>query len=325
MTEIKQANQGQVKEQKYYKAIGLIYSSQAGEGKTDSILRSAPRPIYYIYDEARTWDMSYEPLGLEEGKNIKTYIATKQTNTELLAHLQEIEKLCKEGKFKYKTLAFDSFGYWYNSKMVFETIDENIEVGVFAKQLSKDGNHQFKLSADKERLRKEDYGAMPMKMLRVLMALKRISQSGVIVLTTAQCEAKEEVDEFVTRKKIVPFLKGNMLLDNLKEHFDFIGYLTPRREKPIEGQPYRGRKLFPPAIQFDSPDGKFMYKWGGIPHPPAGYDDEGFPKYTCLADYSEILRVKHFGEDGKEIKKEPDRAGQEVGLGQVGLSWVRLG
>lgn len=260
------------KDSQYYNCIGLVYSPDAGDGKTFSLMQSLRRPIYCIYNEERDATLPFEVLGLKEGKDIKVYYPPDD-HMELIDHCIQIEEDIKAGKFPYQSVMFDSLGYWFNTRLLREKIKETRDAKIFALK---------RKLTDGARTDQSDFGAMPFWMTRAIESLKRISQQGITVMMTAQ---SMEAPKWNRDLGLAPYLIGNQLGREIKSHFDIIGLLSSRREKT------KNRKIFPPKIQFDSPDGDFMYKWA-LPTPPGGYDDEGYPIYTVKADFSEILKKR---------------------------------
>lgn len=236
--------------------FGLIYSPEPGVGKSTSCIDSLPEPILCFYVEDRDPNTSLEAIG----KDVDVTFICPESQDELIDSLYKIEKEIQDGKFKYKSILFDSLSYWMNVVLLSTAEDQTYDAEIFRRRRS---------LVDKVRADEAVYGSLASHMNRICKALKIISQRGITVICIAQ---GMESPKWNRELAVAPNFIGQKFNRDLKSHFDLIGIVETRVDKG-------NNAVYPPLIRFASPDGSFMAKWCGKPlKNPSG-----------LLDFSKIL------------------------------------
>ena len=121
--------------------IVVIYSDEAGIGKSTSCLQSLPEPMLDIYIEKRNFASSLESITkvekLPDEKHedwIKRVVldwtsrgnrvVNPTTHEDFLDFLDTCYQKLKAGTFPFKSVLFDSFGYWINIELSKRLEDE---------------------------------------------------------------------------------------------------------------------------------------------------------------------------------------------------------
>lgn len=226
----------------------LIYGA-TGTGKTTSIFQSAPDPMLYIATEPRNPTPSIEAanrpdLRVDFVRYINWY--------DFMGFLQNHEQLCK-----YKTIVVDSLTFLMNIGLSAEIEDEIFDTKTDIEKKRKTIIAQTKMSV-------EGYGGMASQMSRMLKALGRLTQEGIIVICTALEHSNPKWDRELVA---APAFKGREFPNNMPGFFDLIGLVETRTKD--------NKVVYPPLVSFESPNGNFMAKFTGVSDKKRGPLDFG--------------------------------------------------
>jgi len=98
----------------------------------------------------------------------------------------------------------------------------------------------------------EGYGGLASQMFRVTDLLCKLSLLGKTVIVTARLV---ENPKWNRELSAAPALKGREFPTNMPGFFDLIGLVTPRIKED--------KLIYPPYVQFSSPDNSFVAKYTG--------------------------------------------------------------
>ena len=182
-----------------------------------------------------------------------------ESQGDLMESLHKIQKEIKEGKFKYKSIIFDSFTFWGNV-LLSKAIEETREAGIFSVKRE---------LTDSKRSDMALYGAIGQHANDICKAFGRISQLGVIVVCIFQ---GEEDPKWNRELAVGPSFPGKQFLVNVKSYFDLIGLLVTRLNED-------GIQVYPPNIKFGPPGQGFM----------AGYTGKHRKSLEGPLDFSKII------------------------------------
>lgn len=182
----------------------------------------------------------------ENSSNVDVTFICPEDQDDLMKSLAKIETEIKEGKFKYKSIMFDSGSYWMNVNLLSTMEDETYEAEIFKRR---------RALVDKVRADEAVYGGLASHMNRICKAFKRITQQGIIVVMLAQ---GMEDPKWNRDLAVAPNFIGKKFNRDLKSHFDLIGLVHTRTNE-------EGKIMYPPLVSFQSHDGSFMAKYTGKP------------------------------------------------------------
>lgn len=216
----------------------LIYS-EPGEGKTTSILQTAPDPVAFIQAEPRSLapalkaanrqDLDMEVMISESFEDLKQF----------LAH--------KDNFARFRTIVIDSYSHLMNISLSREIEDEAFDTRTEDEKKRKPLVNQAKLSM-------EGYGGLASQMFRVTQLLCEYTLEGKNVIITARLIENPKWDRAL---QAAPALKGREFSANMAGFFDLIGLVTKRIDE-------EGNIVYPPYVQFQSPDDSFLAKFTGV-------------------------------------------------------------
>ena len=224
----------------------LIYGD-TNSGKTTSIIRTAPQPIYCISVEGDALKSVAVCNDKGEEVNIKSVMPESHEDVmdTLNRMLLKIRKRRKNGSaFKYRTVVFDSGTHWMNCKLAIRVEDDRNE--------DREGTDKGKLSA----MTKTDWtevNTVNSQMARLTDLLKAIANEGVMVIMTAQMQYDPKWNNELEAAPCFNYKDYNKAL---KGYFDYIGYTMPNISED-------GMVKYPPKLSFSSSQG-YLVKWRGV-------------------------------------------------------------
>jgi len=185
----------------------LIYGA-FGVGKTDS-LGTLPDPIFYIGTEPR------DPrIVLKRHKEKEFSWRFPESFDETIELLSLIETSTKAGKFKFRSVAFDSLSFTQGSYKL------DLEDDRYTERVRTEKAREGLI--DRFRIDEADWGAVGSIMKRITSSLNRLSQYGIIVVATAtEMQSPRWNRELVA----APAFQGREYPMLVNGYFDFIGYV----------------------------------------------------------------------------------------------------
>jgi len=238
--------------------IVLIYG-EPGVGKTTAIFASALEPVWCAAFEPRNPRESIEVSGRPNADIDIAEYSDWYGFMDYLADFKNFER--------YNTLAFDSLSYLMNSLLAKEIEDESFEA-------REEKEKVYKVLINQAKMSQEGYGGLSSQMSRMMNLLGQYAKAGKTIILTALLA---ENPKWNRELAAAPALKGREFPLYLPGYCDLIGLVTPRVDAD-------SNKVFPPLVQFESPDGSFMAKYTGK-RPPKG-------KYPMgPLDFTKILRL----------------------------------
>ncbi len=282
----------------------VIYSDEAGAGKTTSCIRTMPQPINVIYTEDRNVLSSIEAIYSLNGSpvNRKDYqsdqnwrdavidhwtgkgnsIVIPESHDDFLEYLDKSLKLAKQGKFPYKSILIDSLGYWMNIELTRMLEDESYHGKVNA---LKSGETIRELT-EQVQMDQRAYGSLGGIMNRYMKLIKPFTQENIMLVMIFQGDTNPSYNKSYS---LAPLVKGRVFGNDLKGHVDFCGVARKRHDE-------NGNVVFPPYISFEMDNA--MIRWCGSRVNPDGTDKQ-------LTDLKFDFR-KIFPECYEEINKKED-------------------
>ncbi|MEE9355210.1 MAG: hypothetical protein V3U75_06440 [Methylococcaceae bacterium] len=261
----------------------LFYGETNG-GKTTSIIRTAPQPIYCISAEGDALKSVAVCRNLGETIDITAKMPESHEDVmdTLNRMLLKIRQCRADGDaFKFRTLLFDSGTYWMNCKLAIRVEDDRNE--------DRKGTDEGKLSA----MTKTDWtevNTINSQMARLTDLLKAIANEGVMVIMTAQMQFDPKWNNELEAAPCFNYKDYNKAL---KGYFDYIGYVMPNLTE-------EGKVQYPPKLSFSGSQG-YLVKWRGVQ-----------PKYLITSFRLDKI-FKWFAEKGREeVSKAPDAEPEEV-------------
>lgn len=261
----------------------LFYGETNG-GKTTSIIRTAPQPIYCISAEGDALKSLAvcKALGEDIDMTAKMPESHEDVMDTLNRMLLKIRQRRADGTpFKFRTLLFDSGTYWMNCKLAIRVEDDRNE--------DRKGTDEGKLSA----MTKTDWtevNTINSQMARLTDLLKAIANEGVMVIMTAQMQFDPKWNNELEAAPCFNYKDYNKAL---KGYFDYIGYVMPNLTE-------EGKVQYPPKLSFSGSQG-YLVKWRGVQ-----------PKYLITSFRLDKI-FKWFAEKGREeVSKAPDAEPEEV-------------
>ena len=224
----------------------LLYG-ETNRGKTTSIVRTAPQPIYFISAEGDA--LKSVAVCNSLGENVDITARMPESHEDVMETLNKmllkILKCRKDGTdFKYKTLVFDSGTYWMNCKLAIRVEDDRNE--------DRKGVDEGKLSA----MTKTDWtevNTINSQMARLTDLLKEIANAGVMTIMTAQLQYDPKWNNELEAAPCFNYKDYNKAL---KGYFDYIGYVMPSLTED-------GKEQWPPKLSFSGSQG-YLVKWRGV-------------------------------------------------------------
>jgi hypothetical protein len=227
----------------------LIYGP-TNIGKTTSIVRTAPQPIYYISVEG---DVCKSIDVVEDhGESVDIDPECPESHEDLMETLNSILIDCKQGTFMPKSLIFDSGSHWMNVELAIRCEDD--------RNVGREGGDKGKLSAQT----KTDWtevNTANSQMVRLTHLLREISLCGVMVVMTSQEQSNPKWNRELEAAPSFNYKDYNKAL---KGFFDYIGFALPNFEKDADGEfiePLKSK--YPPLLSFCGNRG-YLVKWRGI-------------------------------------------------------------
>lgn len=226
----------------------LLAYGETNDGKTTSIIGTAPQPIYCISVEGDA--LKSVAVWKKLGKKIDIKTVIPDDHEDLMATLNRmllaIRKRRKEGKQpKYNTVLFDSGTYWMNQHLSIRVEDD--------RNADREGVDKGKLSAQT----KTDWtevNTVNSQMCRLTDLLKSIANDGVMVIMTAQMQYDPKWNNELEAAPCFNYKDFNKAL---KGYFDYIGYVIPSINKET------GKVKYPPKLSFSGSQG-YLVKWRGV-------------------------------------------------------------
>ncbi len=254
----------------------LMVYGDTNDGKSTSIIRTVPKPIYCISTEGDALKSVAvcKALGekMEVGVDIK--IVMPDSHEDIMNTLNRMllanrERRIKGLPFKFNTVLFDSGTYHMNCKLAIRVEDD--------RNAEREGIDKGKLSA----MTKTDWtevNTVNSQMARLTDLLKSIANEGVMVIMTAQMQYDPKWNNELEAAPCFNYKDYNKAL---KGYFDYIGYVIPNIDKES------GKVKYPPKLSFSGKQG-YLVKWRGVQ-----------PEYLITKfDLSKIF--SWFAEKGKE-------------------------
>ena len=225
-----------------------LFYGDTNSGKTTSIIRTAPQPIYCISAEGDA--LKSVAVCKDKGEEVDITVVMPESHEDLMDTLNrmllKIRKNRKEGKgIKYRTVLFDSGTYWMNCKLAIRVEDDRNE--------DRKGADEGKLSAQT----KTDWtevNTVNSQMARLTDLLKAIANDGVMVIMTAQMQYDPKWNNELEAAPCFNYKDYNKAL---KGYFDYIGYTMPNVD------PESGKVKYPPKLSFSGSQG-YLVKWRGV-------------------------------------------------------------
>lgn len=274
----------------------LLVYGDTNSGKTTSIIRTAPQPIYCISAEGDA--LKSVAVCNEKGETVDITAKMPESHEDVMDTLNRMllkirQRRANGTRFKYRTLLFDSGTYWMNCKLAIRVEDDRNE--------GRKGVDDGKLSA----MTKTDWtevNTINSQMARLTDLLKSIAGEGVMVIMTAQMQYDPKWNNELEAAPCFNYKDYNKAL---KGYFDYIGYVMPNL---IEEGKEEGKVVYPPKLSFSGSQG-YLVKWRGVQ-----------PKYL-ITNFRLDKIFKWYTEKGKEtVKVAPDVEPEEtlpIELGEV--------
>lgn len=225
----------------------LFYGETNG-GKTTSIIRTAPQPIYCISAEGDALKSLAVCKAL--GEDIDMTAKMPESHEDVMDTLNRMllkirQRRADNTVFKFRTLLFDSGTYWMNCKLAIRVEDDRNE--------DRKGVDEGKLSA----MTKTDWtevNTINSQMARLTDLLKAIANEGVMVIMTAQMQFDPKWNNELEAAPCFNYKDYNKAL---KGYFDYIGYTMPNVDAES------GKVKYPPKLSFSGSQG-YLVKWRGV-------------------------------------------------------------
>ena len=225
----------------------LIYGD-TNSGKTTSIIRTAPQPIYCISAEGDA--LKSVAVCKAEGEEIDITVVMPDSHEDLMDTLNRmllkvLKRRAAGEQFKYNTVLFDSGTYWMNCKLAIRVEDDRNE--------DRKGIDEGKLSA----MTKTDWSEVNTcnsQMARLTDLLKSLANAGVMVIMTAQMQYDPKWNNELEAAPCFNYKDYNKAL---KGYFDYIGYTIPHLDEDT------GKVKYPPRLSFSGNQG-YLVKWRGV-------------------------------------------------------------
>lgn len=166
-----------------------------------------------------------------------------ESQAELMESLDKIQHEIEDGKFKYKSIIFDSFTFW-GSLLLSKCIEQTKDAGTFTIKRE---------LIDSKRSDQPAYGAIGQHASDICKAFGRISQMGIVVVCIFQ---GEEDPKWNRDLAVGPSFPGKQFLISAKSYFDLIGLLVTRIDDS-------GMPVFPPIVKFGPAGQGFMCGYTG--------------------------------------------------------------
>lgn len=214
----------------------MIYG-ETGVGKTTSILQSAPAPILYLQTEPRSLKPSIDAA---KRPDLDVDVAVYQNFMGLMEFISDLKNTAK-----YSSVILDSLSHLSNVSLSSEIEDESFDAK------SKDEKKKKPL-INRTKLSMEGFGGLASNLFRLTSMLGKISQTGKVVIITCLLSENPKWDREIVAG---PALKGREYPSSMPGFFDMIGLVESRFQE--------GKLVYPPLIQFASPDQTFMAKHTG--------------------------------------------------------------
>lgn len=231
----------------------LIYS-EPGVGKTVTLLRTVPGPIYFISTESGIWE-SIDVLE-NEGEKFEGKIVTPDSQEQIYELLSSITNSLLSGKKPlFKAIIFDSASTWMNCDLQTRLENDRFEL--------KYGNIKKENVRLVQRTHTtfDEVGSTNSEMRRLTKMFEKITDLGVAVYFTAHLQENPKFNSALAAAPAFIFKDYNLILRGC---FSYIGLLTTRFDQS-------GERVFPPTISFESnDDARYMAKWRGIRKNPTG-------------------------------------------------------
>ncbi len=232
----------------------LIYGD-TNSGKTTSIIRTAPQPIYCISAEGDA--LKSVAVCKDKGEEVDIRVVMPDSHEDLMDTLNKmLIKIRKNREAgianKTRTLLFDSGTYWMNCKLSIRVEDD--------RNKERKGEDQGRLSA----MTKTDWtevNTVNSQMARLTDLLKAIANDGVMVIMTAQMQYDPKWNNELEAAPCFNYKDYNKAL---KGYFDYIGYTIPTIKDVDDGDGNIVAKVvYPPKLSFSGSQG-YLVKWRGV-------------------------------------------------------------
>ena len=233
--------------------IVLIYSTRPKVGKSTTTIQTSPEPILVIYTEQRNFLTSLEALHIDpnEWYSRGNRVVYPEGFEDLQDFLNECYQECKKGQFPFKTISFDSFGYWINIEM-----PKTFEMETYQSKIEKlKKGETIRNITEQFQFDQRAYGSLASSANRIMGLIKPFSQFNILVVLIFQNESNPKYN---TSYAYAPYIKGQQFGKDLMSHFDYIGLVKERYEQDEHGEP---KIVFPPIITFEEPNA--MVAWCG--------------------------------------------------------------
>jgi len=215
----------------------LLYG-KAGVGKTVSILAGAPDPIAYIQIEPRSLVPSLEAANRPD---LDIEIMVTDNFSDLKNFLRNTENFSR-----FNSVVIDSYSHLMNISLSSEIEDQTFDTFSDEEKRRKPLINEAKMSL-------EGYGGLASQMFRMTDMLCKLSTIGKVIIATARLVENPTWNRTLAA---APALKGKEFPANMPGFFDLIGLVTSRVDE-------EGKIVYPPYVQFESPDDSFVAKYTG--------------------------------------------------------------
>lgn len=216
----------------------LIYG-RTGVGKTNS-LASLISPIAIINTEPRDPRRTLSENPLVKGKNITIIEFDNYDDT--MEGLNLMNSECERGKFKFKSLGFDSLTF---SQSFFKIEIEDSRYEKETELVTDTKKSRYDTLVDKFRIERSDWGSLGSMMKRLTFMLNKISKYSIYVVATASLT---EYPSYSKELEAAPAFQGVDYSSVFAGYFDFIGLVEVNKPN-----------AYPPIVKFVS-DGTFLAK-----------------------------------------------------------------
>ena len=224
-----------------------LFYGDTNSGKSTSIIRTAPQPIYCISAEGDA--LKSVAVCRDKGEEIDIKVVMPDSHEDLMDTLNRmllkvLERRAAGLPFKFNTVFMDSGTYWMNCKLAIRVEDDRNE--------DRKGIDEGKLSA----MTKTDWtevNTVNSQMARLTDLLKSIANAGVMVIMSAQMQYDPKWNNELEAAPCFNYKDYNKAL---KGYFDYIGYTMPNLTE-------EGKVKYPPKLSFSGSQG-YLVKWRGV-------------------------------------------------------------
>jgi hypothetical protein len=225
-------------EREVHGVLAMIYG-EPGTGKTVSTLLSLPRPILYYALDPRDVERTMAGNIVDMGD-----IEIREPDN-FLDLIEDLNLHRAENVGRFKSMVIDPISYLSNVILLGEIEKETGEAQVF------DTKKRFLVNS--MRSDQTGYGALASWMKRLCAVLGLYAKDGLIVVCIALLSDSPKWNKELSA---APAFAGREFNRDMPGYYDLIGLVEPRVDS-------NGTIVYPPAVNFRSPDGSYIAKWSG--------------------------------------------------------------